>query len=120
MFTGVRTYPKHCGYNQPNDGTRYAGEEVYSAIHNPKKVSGSKHCSPDGIKLEKNQSTLYRQRGYDSKLRYAQRMVTSTRPAVILVARADQVSCETQLSHRANGDEDKEEWVVMGLNVRHS
>lgn len=47
-------------------------------------------------------------------------MVTSTRPAVILVARADQVSCETQLSHRANGDEDKEEWVVMGLNVRHS
>lgn len=39
---------------------------------------------------------------------------------MILVARADQVSCETQLSHRANGDEDKEEWVVMGLNVRHS
>lgn len=47
-------------------------------------------------------------------------MVSSTGPVVVLVSRTDQESREPKLSHRANGDEDEKEWVVMGSDVRHS
>lgn len=39
---------------------------------------------------------------------------------MILVSRADQESREAQLGHGTNRDEDEKEWVVMGLDVRHS
>jgi len=39
---------------------------------------------------------------------------------MVLVSCTDQESREPKLSHRANRDEDEEEWVVMGPDVRHS
>lgn len=39
---------------------------------------------------------------------------------MIFVSRADQESREPKLGHGTNCDEDEKEWVIVGLDVRHS